>query len=176
MNISATNFSENSSNKTSVSSNGGASSLLTVLIPTLNEEENIDLLVERILSARVSCNYDFDILFVDSASSDNTCARIADWQDKAPVSLLRREVNLGLAGAVIAGAIHSPSQYLLIMDADLSHPPEDIPRLLGPLLDQGYDMVVGSRYVQGGATPDWPIARRISSRLATLPALLFCEY
>ena len=58
------------------------------------------------------------------------------------------------------------------MDADLSHPPEVIPDLVRPLLDGSRDMVVGSRYVRGGSTPEWPWTRRAASRLATLPARL----
>jgi dolichol-phosphate mannosyltransferase len=61
------------------------------------------------------------------------------------------------------------------MDADLSHPPEAIPDLLTPLLAGTHDMVIGSRYVAGGSMPDWPLSRKISSRLATFPALFFCS-
>jgi dolichol-phosphate mannosyltransferase len=147
----------------------------TVIIPTLNEAENIDLLLERILSIRQSCNLDFDILFVDSASSDGTCDRVLGWQDRAPVRLLQNDKDIGLAGAVIAGAKYTDSPYILVMDADLSHPPELIPQLLQPLFDGTHDMVIGSRYVEGGSTPDWPILRKASSRIATFPALFFCE-
>lgn len=148
---------------------------LTVLVPTLNEEPNVDLLVESILGVRASCDLDFDILFVDSASSDETCQKILAWATRGPVSLLQMDVNVGLAGAVIAGAKHLLSDFILVMDADLSHPPEAIPRLLGPLKSGSCDMVIGSRYIQGGSTPDWPFTRKLSSKLATLPALLFCD-
>jgi dolichol-phosphate mannosyltransferase len=150
-------------------------SKITVIVPTLNEEENIDLLLERIFRVRRSCNLDFEVLFVDSASKDATCEKVRAWQDREPVRLLRREVNLGLAGAVIAGAMATSATWVLVMDADLSHPPEMIPLLLEPLLAGTSDMVIGSRYVAGGSTPDWPLSRRISSRLATYPALLFCD-
>ncbi|MDK9707514.1 MAG: polyprenol monophosphomannose synthase [Desulforhopalus sp.] len=147
----------------------------TVIIPTLNEEDNIDLLLERIFRARRLRDLDFDVLFVDSASQDATCEKVRAWMDHEPVRLLRRDVNLGLAGAVIAGAKATAATWVLVMDADLSHPPEMIPDLLEPLLAGTCDMVIGSRYVAGGATPDWPLSRRISSRLATYPALLFCD-
>jgi dolichol-phosphate mannosyltransferase len=148
---------------------------VTVIIPTLNEEDNIDLLLERVLAVRSHCGLDFDILFVDSASADQTCGKILRWQDRGPVRLLRRDTNVGLAGAVLAGARFVSSDIVLVMDADLSHPPEAIPVLLQPLLAKTHDMVVGSRYAPGGATPDWPWTRKFSSRLATLPALLFCD-
>lgn len=148
---------------------------VTLIVPTLNEAENIDILLERLTLVRQSSKLEFDVLFVDSASSDSTCARISAWLNRGPVRLLRREINVGLAGAVIAGAGATDAKFILVMDADLSHPPEAIPDLLGPLLAGTHDMVIGSRYVEGGATPDWPLSRRLSSRIATIPALLFCN-
>lgn len=148
---------------------------ITIIVPTLNEAENIDILLERLLHVRHSCSLEFDVLFVDSASSDGTCNRVAAWFNLGPVRLLRREVNVGLAGAVIAGAGATNAKFILVMDADLSHPPEAIPDLLGPLLAGTHDMVIGSRYAAGGATPDWPLSRKLSSWLATLPASLFCN-
>jgi dolichol-phosphate mannosyltransferase len=150
-------------------------SIITIIVPTLNEAENIDLLLKKIINIRQSSNLDFDILFVDSASTDGTCDRVLEWQNKAPVRLLQNDSNIGLAGAVIAGAKYTESRYVVVMDADLSHPPEVIPQLLQPLLNGTHDMVIGSRYIEGGSIPDWPFLRKISSRIATLPALLFCE-
>jgi dolichol-phosphate mannosyltransferase len=147
---------------------------ITIIIPTLNEADNIAPLLERILSVRQASGLDFDILFVDSASTDGTCSRVLEWQKKAPVRLLQYDINVGLAGAVMGGAKHTDATYVLVMDADLSHPPEVIPQLLQPLLDDTHDMVIGSRYVAGGAMPDWPLSRKLSSRVATIPALFFC--
>ncbi len=149
-------------------------STITIIVPTLNEAGNIDLLLERITSIRHSCNIDFDILFVDSASTDETCARVMEWQKREPVRLLQHSKNMGLAGAVMAGANYTDSKYVLVMDADLSHPPESIPKLLQPLIGETYDMVIGSRYVDGGSVPDWPFSRRFISKIATLPARYFC--
>jgi len=154
---------------------GGAMATVTIIIPTLNEEQNIDFLLERVFKVRDESHLDFDVIFVDSASVDNTCACVEKWQSKRPVKLLRREVNVGLAPAVIAAAHHVDSEYVLVMDADLSHPPEKIPELLQPLMAGQCDMVIGSRYVKGGAMPDWPFSRKVCSKLATLPALCFCS-
>ncbi len=148
---------------------------VTVIIPTLNEAENIDILLERVLQVRRDSRLDFEVLFIDSASADGTGDRVEAWTKREPVRLLRRDVNVGLAGAVIAGAKATEARYVVVMDADLSHPPEAIPELLTPLLAGTHDMVIGSRYVAGGATPDWPLSRRLSSRLATIPARLFCS-
>lgn len=150
-------------------------STVTVIVPTLNEAENIDHLLDGIFRVRQSSNLDFDVLFVDSASADDTCEKISRWQSREQVSLLRREINVGLAGAVTAGANHTDSSFVLVMDADLSHPAEAIPDLLQPLFDGTHDMVIGSRYAKGGSTPDWPMSRKISSKIATLPALFFCD-
>jgi len=84
---------------------------VTIIVPTLNEEENIDLLLHRIFKVGRASHLDFDVLFVDSASSDNTCERIRAWQGREPVRLLRREINVGLAGAVIAGAAQTEATY-----------------------------------------------------------------
>ncbi len=148
---------------------------ITVIVPTLNEAENVDPLLERICSVRRSNSFDFDILFVDSASTDRTCDRVREWQEREPVRILQNAEDVGLAGAVLAGANYTDARYILVMDADLSHPPEVIPQLLEPLLNGTSDMVIGSRYVYGGSMPDWPFSRKLSSRLATLPALFFCK-
>ncbi len=148
---------------------------ITIIVPTLNEEGNVDLLLERIFGTFASASLAIEVLFVDSASADDTCGRVSAWSGRQPVRLLSRDVNTGLAGAVLAGARNTYAPYVVVMDADLSHPPESIPLLLGPVLDGVYDMVLGSRYVQGGSMPDWPFTRKISSRLATLPALLLCD-
>lgn len=148
---------------------------ITIIVPTLNEEGNVDLLLERIFATFTPGDLSVEVLFVDSASADDTCGRVSTWGGHKPVRLLSRDVNTGLAGAVLAGAKNTDAPYVVVMDADLSHPPESIPRLLAPVLAGEYDMVLGSRYVQGGSMPDWPLTRKFSSRLATLPALLFCD-
>lgn len=150
-------------------------STVTIIVPTLNEAENIDILLERIVQVRQAHHLEFDVLFVDSASADGTGDRVEAWRDRGPVRLLRRDINVGLAGAVIAGARATEAKFVLVMDADLSHPPEAIPELLAPLLAGTHQMVIGSRYVVGGATPDWPLSRRLSSRIATIPARMFCN-
>ncbi len=150
-------------------------STITILVPTLNEAENIDLLLERIFRVRRSCKIDYEVLFIDSASTDGTCERVLKWQKQEPVRLLRHDVNVGLAGAVLAGAGNTDATFVLVMDADLSHPPEGIPELLQPLLSGSHDMVIGSRYVEGGSVPDWPCSRRLCSKIATFPARFFCR-
>ena len=134
-----------------------------LIVPTLNEADNIEPLVERI--GRIEPP-PAEIIFVDDNSSDGTRERIRSL-GRADVRLVERdEPSLGLAGAVIAGARAAQSELLVVMDADLSHPPEKIPELVRPIIDGTADMVIGSRYIPGATTPGWPIWRKIMSRIA----------
>src|SRR6478735_1193993 len=137
---------------------------VSIIIPTLNEAENIEPLVRQIAAANPNCA---EILFVDDGSTDGTRHRIRELAATYPVRLLERDRPvLGLSGAVTDGARAATGEILVVMDADLSHPPAEIPSLLGPLLDGRSDMVIGSRYVRGGTTPGWPLYRKIMSRVA----------
>jgi dolichol-phosphate mannosyltransferase len=138
--------------------------MISLVIPTLNEVENIAPLLARIMHCEPVPD---QIIFVDDGSTDGTRDRIRSLVSSAPVHLIERDSpSLGLAGAVIAGARAAQGDWLIVMDADLSHPPEKIAELLRPLVEGKADMVIGSRYVGGGATPGWPVWRKILSRLA----------
>ena len=146
---------------------------ISIIIPTRNERDNIVPLLERITTAVSALAHDTEIVFVDDGSTDGTRAAINGYKGLLPVRLICRDDETGLASAVCAGARAAAGDLLVVMDADLSHPPEVIPDLLQPLLDGSRDMVVGSRYIPGGSTPEWPWTRKAASRLATLPARLF---
>ena len=148
---------------------------VSIIIPTYNEAENIDLLLERIFAVEALRQFDLEVVFSDGASTDNTCDCIEKWLGTGRVRLVRSETNEGLSAAVMAGSRLAQGEFAVVMDADLSHPPEIIPELLAPLLAGEADMAIGSRYVQGGGTPDWPFTRKISSVLATIPARLFTD-
>jgi len=136
----------------------------SLVIPTLNEVENIAPLLARIAQCQPALD---QIIFVDDGSTDGTRAAIRDLAGSAPIGLIERDApSLGLAGAVMAGARTATGEWLVVMDADLSHPPEKISELLAPLLEGRADMVIGSRYVKGGSTPDWPLWRKVMSRVA----------
>ena len=138
--------------------------MISLVIPTLNEVENIAPLLSRIAQCQPAPDR---IIFVDDGSADGTRTAIRDFAGSAPIALIERDApSLGLAGAVIAGARAAASDWLVVMDADLSHPPEKISELLAPLLEGRADMVIGSRYVKGGSTPDWPLWRKLMSRVA----------
>jgi dolichol-phosphate mannosyltransferase len=119
---------------------------------------------------------DVEVLVVDDGSSDGTRERVRVWESKDKrVHLLAREGERGLAGAVLAGARFASGDVVVVMDADLSHPPEAVPALARPVLEGRCDMVIGSRYVPGGATPGWPRSRRLLSWGAAVLARLLVD-
>ncbi len=142
----------------------------TIIIPTLNEEGNISILLDRIEHVSETNNLSIEVVFVDDGSTDRTPELIQSYQGKLSVILITRENKRGLAGAIVCGARAATNENIVIMDADLSHPPESIPVLLDALEDDHTDIAIGSRYVAGAAIPQWPIHRRIASLLAALPA------
>jgi len=148
---------------------------VSIVIPTYNEAENIDLLLERIFAVEGLKCLDFEVVFSDGASTDETCRFVEKWLDSGKVKLVRAQENEGLSAAVMAGARQASGEFAVVMDADLSHPPEMIPALVAPLISGAYDMTIGSRYTTGGDTPEWPILRRISSKIATFPARMWTD-
>ena len=144
-----------------IDSSAGEQSV-SIIVPTLNEEENIAPLVSQITACAVPLR---EILFIDDGSTDGTREKIRALEGREPVRLIEQGgSDLGLAGAIMSGACTAQGDILLVMDADLSHPPDQIKDLLVPLFAGTADLVVGSRYVKGGSTPGWPIWRRIVSR------------
>lgn len=134
-----------------------------VVIPTYLEAENIEITLADLRTAVP----DADVLVVDDSSPDGTgdLVRAFAEQDEA-VSLLSREKKQGLGHAYRAGfgeALDRGYEIICQMDADLSHDPEALPTLL-TALDEGADMVIGSRYVPGGSIPHWPWHRRALSK------------
>lgn len=148
---------------------------VSIIVPTRNEEDNIAPLLARIAESLIASRLDAEVVFVDDGSTDATRLKIRNYSGPLQVKLICRDNATGLATAVRAGARAARGDLLVVMDADLSHPPESIPELLAPLQAGSHDMAIGSRYVQGGSTPEWPLKRKLASRLATLPARLFTE-
>src|SRR5438132_12587144 len=135
---------------------------VSIIVPTLNEEENIAPLVSNITACAVPFR---EILFVDDHSTDGTRDKIRGIDRSYPIRLIEQDgTDIGLAGAIMSGGRAAQGEFLLVMDADLSHPPERINDLLAPLFAGTADLVVGSRYVKGGSTPGWPVWRRVVSR------------
>jgi dolichol-phosphate mannosyltransferase len=147
-----------------------AENTFSLIIPTYNERDNILPLVERL--SRTLANHQYEILFVDDNSKDGTVDVIADLSSKYPVKVLVRKSERGLATAVLHGLKFAQGNIIGVMDADLQHPPEINAALL-KAIENGADMAVASRYVPGGAVPNWGLARRIISKGALTLAHLF---
>src|SRR5882724_4529449 len=121
---------------------------VSIIVPSLNEEENIAPLVSQIIASAVPFR---EILFVDDHSTDATRDMIRALAASHPIRLIEQDrTEIGLASAIMLGARAAEGEFLLVMDADLSHPPERMKDLLAPLFTGTADMVIGSRYVTGG--------------------------
>ena len=139
------------------------STKISVVIPTRNEEENIVILLSHFNYASKELTY--ETIVVDD-STDRTAAKA----ERAGAKVIKGR-DLGLGQAIIDGINASTGDIVVVMDADLSHRPTDVPRLLQPILTEGYDMTIGSRYVKDGKCVGWSLKRRIISRVACLLAL-----
>src|SRR5438874_12777030 len=138
---------------------------IAIIIPTLQEAENVAPLITEIEQTDLPFT---EIVFVDGGSTDGTREQIRALGDKHRVRLVERDgSDRGLAGAIVAGAESTRADLLVVMDADLSHPPSQIAALLRPILKNEADLVFGSLYVHGGATPGWPVLLRVISRAAS---------
>lgn len=137
-----------------------------VVVPTYNEIQNIDALLEALLAlpSRV------DVLVVDDGSPDGTGRRVDEWVSREPrVGVIHRPKKLGLGTAYIAGFTRSLSggyEAVIGMDADFSHRPSYIPALIAKA--EEFDLVIGSRYVEGGGTSGWGLHRRLLSKGANV--------
>lgn len=133
-----------------------------VIIPTYNEKENIQVVIERLRALNVAV----DILIIDDNSPDGTAEIVRNLQSiDHHLFMLNRSGKLGLGTAYVTGfrwALERGYDYILEMDADLSHNPDDVARLIS-MCESGYDLVIGSRYCNGVNVINWPIKRLILS-------------
>ncbi len=145
------------------------SDLVTVVVPTYNERDNLPHLAAAIRL------HGYRLLVVDDDSPDGTGTLAEAVAAPDPfMEVLHRSRKEGLGPAYAAGFDHvlaGPSEIVIEMDADFSHSPEDLPRLV-EAVEAGADLAIGSRYVRGGSTPDWPWHRRFLSRGGNLYARL----
>ena len=137
-----------------------------LVLPTYNEAENIEALVRAALPQLARASTEHHVLIVDDSSPDGT-GEIADRlaAELEPVKVLHRPLKEGLGRAYLDGfgrALAGGADFVLEMDSDFSHDPADLPRLIGASADA--DLVLGSRYVDGGGITDWGFARRLLSR------------
>jgi dolichol-phosphate mannosyltransferase len=147
-----------------------ATSKLGLVIPTLNEADNIPVLIARLHAALEPLDIPYELIVVDDDSRDHTAdlvRRIADIDSR--VRLLVRKGQRGLSGAITHGWKQTDANLLGVIDADLQHPPEVLPRLVEAIL-QGSDIAIGSRYIAEarGSVSEWNRVRQLISRAGTL--------
>lgn len=146
------------------------STALSVIVPAYREAENLPVLVPRVCAALAEAGLRGEIIVVDDNSPDDTPAVCEALARRYPLRLEIRRNERGLSSAVIHGMKQASGELLVVMDADLSHPPEVVPKLVRAL-EEGADFVIGSRYVTGSSVAgDWGILRWLNSRVATLLA------
>lgn len=144
-----------------------------VILPTYCEAQNI----EKLISEIESLNMDVSILVIDDSSSDGTAEIVRNLQKRHHnILLVTRPTKLGLGTAITDGfrifmSLPNPPKYVVTMDADYSHSPRDIPRLVSSL-KQGFSLVIGSRYCRGGYIVNWSVLRFAISKIANLIAAL----
>ena len=143
---------------------------LTMVVPTYNERERIAELVRAVFAACDAHHVTLEMVVVDDNSPDGTGAIADALTGSFRLRVIHRSGKLGLGTAVVAGFEAASARVVGVMDADFSHPPALVPRLLAALHATGADAVVASRYVTGGSTPNWPLWRRSLSRAACLAA------
>lgn len=141
---------------------------ISVIIPTYNEEENVEKLYDELISVLHSLQRDYEIIFVDDRSTDGTYSRLLELHKRDPlVKIIRLRKNFGQSAAMKAGFDHAKGERIITMDADLQNDPNDIPALLAKMEEDDLDVVCGWRYDRQD-----PMMKRffskISNRLRTV--------
>jgi dolichol-phosphate mannosyltransferase len=144
---------------------------VSVVIPTLRERANLEQLLPQLFDSLRRANIVAEVIVVDDDSQDGTedfCRRMSAHHS---LRLVTRRDARGLASAVLRGLQESTGEICVVMDADLSHPPEAVPDLVESIRSPFCDVAIGSRYVKGGSVdPNWSWFRRLNSKVATLLA------
>jgi dolichol-phosphate mannosyltransferase len=139
---------------------------VSIIVPTYREAENLPHLIDRVARLRATELQDVELWIMDDDSRDGS-RELVQSRAEAWVRIVERTADRGLSRAVLDGLRRATGEFLVCMDADLSHPPEVLPAMLAQL-HAGADFVFGSRYVAGGTTSDdWGVLRWLNSRVAT---------
>ena len=139
---------------------------LGIIVPTYNERENVAVLLGSLEKALEGVEW--EVIFVDDDSPDGTAEAVAELAaSRDYVRCIKRIGRRGLSSACIEGMLASNAKYLAVMDSDLQHDESLLPRMLSVLKEEDLDIVIGSRYVEGGGVGEWDAKRFFFSRLAT---------
>ncbi|XP_050546766.1 dolichol-phosphate mannosyltransferase subunit 1 [Daktulosphaira vitifoliae] len=139
----------------------------SILLPTYNEKENLPVIVYLIHKYLEHCAIDYEIIIIDDGSPDGTleiAKQLETIYGKKKIILRPREKKLGLGTAYIHGIKHATGNFIIIMDADLSHHPKFILDFIKKQAEKNYDVVTGSRYIGNGGVYGWDFKRKLVSR------------
>lgn len=141
----------------------------SVLLPTYNERENLPYMIYFLDEAFQKAQASYEVIIVDDASPDGTQTVASNLQvlyGREKIILAPRKGKLGLGSAYVHGAEHATGDYVIILDADMSHHPKFIPAFIEKQRQTGCDVVSGTRYVQEGGVHGWTLRRKLVSRVA----------
>lgn len=144
---------------------------VSIIIPTLNEYDNLKLLLPEIansLSQTTLTDGQFEIIIVDDEAQDKTKTLLEDLKKNINITYLPSPNKRGLQFAAIEGFRVAKGKILILMDGDGSHQASDLTKLISPILNNESNFVVGSRYIKGGNTENWPILRKAISKINAL--------
>lgn len=142
---------------------------ISIVVPSYNERENLAPLARAVFRAIDPSRS--ELLLIDDDSPDGTAQEATRLNNEFPIRCIVRRNERGLATAVMRGLREARGEIIVVMDADLSHPPESIPHLIAPLANPDVQMVIGSRFAPGGSVDlHWPLHRQLNSWFARLLA------
>jgi dolichol-phosphate mannosyltransferase len=149
--------------------------MISIVVPTYREADNLPLVAKAVHEAFAGLGHDYELLFIDDDSQDGSEEICAELSEHLPARIVVRKGERGLATAVIHGISVSSGDIVVVMDADLSHPPSAIPEMVERLQNGDSDFVLGSRYVEGGSIhDDWSFFRKLNSVIPSLLARPLC--
>ena len=150
----------------------GKSTQISIIIPTYNESKNIVNILKSI-GENIPRNLQTEAIVIDDNSPDGTGTIVEEYLNNVKklagytIDIIHRTAKNGLSSAILKGIQHAKGDTIVVMDSDFSHPPQIIPKLIDAIRKYQCDIAVASRYVNGGKVKDWPIKRRILSKVAT---------
>lgn len=144
---------------------------LSIVIPTYNESKNIVRILDS-LNISLPRDLETEVIVVDDNSPDGTSKTVEEYAKRSDnkgfnIQVIKRENKRGLSSAIVKGIEHAKGEAVVVMDSDLSHPPQTVPKMIEELRKSGCDIVVASRYIKGGSISGWPFKRKLISKGAT---------
>ena len=142
---------------------------LSVILPTYNESNTIEKMLD-LLKTTIPSEINTEVIVIDDDSPDKTSNIVNSYIQKSTgkisFRIQTRKNKRGLSSAIIDGINIAKGKFILVMDSDFSHPPQVIATIFDQLENYGFDIVIGSRFVEGGVSKGWPLTRRLMSKVA----------